>query len=176
MKIIKKNIKLIIGIILGLIISGISVYAVTVSSSDVTYNNTNVQSAINDLYNKVANGSLNGIVIPFFVNYESYSQYPTFGTAKTIWTNNTGVDKKLYFQSICFLSGNASNPEGYFRLTDGTILYTFNFDSSNAYGYSIISFTVPAGKTLEVQFKQNYGRIGTLSEYPLTANTPISSN
>ena len=56
MKIIKKNIKLIIGLVLGLIISGISVYAVTVSSSDVTYKNTNVQNAINDLYSKVGNG------------------------------------------------------------------------------------------------------------------------
>ena len=64
MKIVKKNIKLIIGIIIGIIISSVSVYALSVASKDVAYDNTQsgsekgtVQDAIDDLYARVGASS-----------------------------------------------------------------------------------------------------------------------
>ena len=174
MKMVTKNIKVIIAFVIGLIISGVSTYALTVASKDVTYNNTNVESAINDLYSKVSSGKLNGLVMPQYTNYSSSST--NFGNKTTLWTNNTGKDITLYYQGVSLIAGNAANPEGYFQTTDGTILYTFNWASGNSYGYEDISFVVPNGKTLELYTRYNYGRFGILSEYPLSSNTPISSN
>ena len=64
MKSIKNNIKLFAGIIIGILISGVTVYAVNISSSNIEYDNTNsgltstnVESAINELY-KDASGKL----------------------------------------------------------------------------------------------------------------------
>lgn len=59
MKFLKKNIRLFIGIIIGMLITGGVVYAVT-SASDIGYtrtgtNITNVQEALNDLYSKTNN-------------------------------------------------------------------------------------------------------------------------
>ena len=76
MKIIKKNIKLIIGIIIGLIISGISVYAVTVASSDVTYSNSkttakNVNAALNDLYSRV--GDVSSVNTPVILDTSRFN-------------------------------------------------------------------------------------------------------
>jgi hypothetical protein len=61
-KIVKGNLKLVIGIIIGATISGVTVYAATViASSNVSYSNTtsglsatNVQSAIDELYTKAS--------------------------------------------------------------------------------------------------------------------------
>ncbi len=50
-----KNVKLCIGIIIGLVLSGITVYALSINSKDVSYKTTNVSDAIDDLYEKVAN-------------------------------------------------------------------------------------------------------------------------
>lgn len=52
----KENIRLLIGIVIGILLTGGVVYAVT-SASDVTYtrsgtNITNVEAALNDLYTK----------------------------------------------------------------------------------------------------------------------------
>lgn len=65
MKIVKNNIKLIIGIIIGVVISSISVYALTIASKDVSYDNinsgsesANVQGAIDELYEKVGSGKI----------------------------------------------------------------------------------------------------------------------
>ena len=60
MRVLKKNYKFILGIIVGLIIAGTSVYAATVlSSKDISYDNTssglnstNVQAAIDEVYDK----------------------------------------------------------------------------------------------------------------------------
>lgn len=56
----KKNYKLILGVIIGILISGVGVYATTtISSSDITYDNsksglisTNMKGAIDELYEK----------------------------------------------------------------------------------------------------------------------------
>ena len=44
-----KNIKIAIAFILGVIVSGITVYALSLDSKDVSYNNTTVKDAIDDL-------------------------------------------------------------------------------------------------------------------------------
>ncbi len=62
-KMFKKNYKIVLGIIIGGIISGVGVYAATtLSSSDITYDNsksgltsTNLNGAIDELYEKVNN-------------------------------------------------------------------------------------------------------------------------
>ena len=58
----KQNIKFILGIFLGLIISGVGVYALTVTAGQVAYDNTtsgltstNVKDAIDELYDKAEN-------------------------------------------------------------------------------------------------------------------------
>lgn len=55
------NIKFILGVLVGILISGITVYAVNISSSNVEYDNTNsglqsnnVEGAINELYQGVS--------------------------------------------------------------------------------------------------------------------------
>ena len=57
----KNNIKIILAFIIGVIVSGASVYALTVASKDITYDNTNsgsdattVQEAVDELYTKVS--------------------------------------------------------------------------------------------------------------------------
>ena len=52
-----KNIKIIIAFILGLVISGVTVYALSINSKDVSYANTSVENAIDDLYEKVGTGN-----------------------------------------------------------------------------------------------------------------------
>ena len=59
---IKNNIKLVIGIIIGLVISGVGVYALTVTAGEISYDNTqsgiqanNVKDAIDKLYEKAEN-------------------------------------------------------------------------------------------------------------------------
>ena len=54
---IKNNIKVLVAFIIGILVSGVTVYAVTVASSSVSYNNstsgatsTNVQGALDELY------------------------------------------------------------------------------------------------------------------------------
>ena len=57
-----KNIKIIIAFILGILVSGIGVYALNISARDTAYDNTNsgstatnMQDAIDDLYEKAGN-------------------------------------------------------------------------------------------------------------------------
>ncbi len=59
---VKKNYKIIIGIVIGIIVSSLGVYAVSLSSSEVTYDNNNsgiksktLQGAIDELYSKAKN-------------------------------------------------------------------------------------------------------------------------
>ena len=57
MKIIKNNIRFIFGVLIGILISGATVYAINISSNNIPYDNTNsglesttVEGAINELY------------------------------------------------------------------------------------------------------------------------------
>ncbi len=63
-RVVKKNYKTIIAFILGIIVSSIGVYAATLSSSEVTYDNNNsgikaenLQGAIDELYSKAKNNA-----------------------------------------------------------------------------------------------------------------------
>ena len=95
-KFIKSNIKLVIGIVIGLIIAGTTVYAATViSGSDVSYSNTssdltstNVQGAIDEVYNKVKNNT-------FKTN-----------TAKTVYASSKGVCIERNNKLNCFKRNN----------------------------------------------------------------------
>ena len=132
MNFIKKNYKLIIGIIIGaILISGISVYATgQYLASQVTYNNTNVANALNDLYNKIKD-----------IN-ETDSISTDILSGKKAYTKNgliTGT------KSIDCISGTYSKPANTYisidigftptkyilqwELADGTIITTF-YDSS----------------------------------------------
>ena len=46
----KNNIKLFVGIVLGILISGVTVYATNYLASDVTYKDTTVDKALDELY------------------------------------------------------------------------------------------------------------------------------
>ena len=68
----KNNLKLIIGIMIGAMISGIGVYAVAVASSSVSYDNTSsgssattVKEALDELYGKVPKSPTGCITPPF---------------------------------------------------------------------------------------------------------------
>ena len=145
MKIIKKNIKLIIGIIIGIIISGITVYAVTVSSSDVTYNNTNVQAAINDLYNRVKENSCRLITIYsaaadtiyYYDNGKKVELCSTGLTGKGICPSPSTNDVTLY-SSIAKNPNDSSSPysksvnitsstSSIKLMPDGEVLYWYGY-------------------------------------------------
>ena len=72
-KLIKNNIKLVIGIILGTIISGIVVYA-TIEASSVTYNGTTVDLVLNDLYSRLNNSVASLTQICTYPSEGSYGQ------------------------------------------------------------------------------------------------------
>ncbi len=80
MNFLKKNYKLIIGIVIGaILISGISVYATgQYLASQVTYNNTNVASALDELYTKLS-------------KYKNLNQTTT-STASDIVSGKTAYD------------------------------------------------------------------------------------
>ena len=95
MKIIKNNIKLVIGLIIGVLISSGVVYALSISGSNVTFNNagvsgataTNVQGAIEELYGKAANAGPTCAV-----KMGDYVSLTPTKTSYTIKTSLTGYD------------------------------------------------------------------------------------
>ena len=104
-----KNIKVVIAFILGLVISGVSVYALNIDARNTYYDNTtsgssatNMQDAIDDLYDKADRGNteFGKALIPIMTsasqdgititakNYESASTLPYMafdGNASTCW-------------------------------------------------------------------------------------------
>ena len=101
---IKKNIKLIIGILIGIIISGSIVYAVNVTSSSVEYTRsgssvTSVEGALNELYDK-AKGKNNIVYYEYGdPTTSSTTDYTTLDKSKFIALN--GVQK-----SVCIIRNN----------------------------------------------------------------------
>lgn len=51
----KNNIKLFVGIVLGILISGVTVYATNYLASDVTYKDTTVDKVLDELYKNQSN-------------------------------------------------------------------------------------------------------------------------
>lgn len=90
----KNNIKLFVGIFIGLVISGISVYALSVASKDVSYDNTNsisekvnVQDAIDDLYSKI-----NAVDVVYVTsNWKQAVSWNDKGLGRTLYINNDYV-------------------------------------------------------------------------------------
>ena len=149
MKRIRNNMKVIIAFVIGLIISGASTYALTVASKDVTYNNTNVESAINDLYSKVGSSGGYEYVTTTTINYasttpvtislEDYagcsrltaddifipSSANYYDAGSVQWSKKYGITNRSYNSSTCTLTltmGVLENPQN--RST--YIIYTFD--------------------------------------------------
>ena len=94
----KKNIKLIIGIIIGIIISGSIVYAVNIASSSISYTRsgssvTDVEGALNELYNlanipKCFDGFICETIQPIYFEYG----YPSISSS----TNYLSLNRKVF--------------------------------------------------------------------------------
>ena len=115
MKIIKKNIKLLIGIIIGILISGSAVIAETIiEANHIKYSNsktekTNVQDAIDELYElseslKYDNTSFTAIILK---NNKVINKEPTLTTS----INNSNDESGLYKSTTT----NSGSPTYYFR-------------------------------------------------------------
>ena len=91
--------KFIIGIFVGLIISGIGVYAAEdlLASRKVTYNNSRVDGALNELYQKAAGINLNDKKVCKLID-ETYGSYLGVGS-KYECEVATGVKKDFYLLS-----------------------------------------------------------------------------
>lgn len=106
-KIVKGNLKLVIGIIIGATISGVTVYAATViASSNVSYSNTtsglsatNVQGAIDELYTKA-----NTYIDPSYIDFTTLET----NNKKTILVSKNGVCIKRNNKVSCFKVNNYS--------------------------------------------------------------------
>ena len=98
MKIIKKNIKLLIGIIIGILISGSAVIAETIiEANHIKYSNsktekTNVQDAIDELYELSENLKNNNFASLLLKNNKVINKEPTLTTS----SNNTSDESGLY--------------------------------------------------------------------------------
>ena len=98
MKIIKKNIKLLIGIIIGILISGSAVIAETIiEANHIKYSNsktekTNVQDAIDELYELSENLKNNNFASLILKNNKVINKEPTLTTS----SNNTSDESGLY--------------------------------------------------------------------------------
>ena len=71
-----KNIKIILAFILGFLISSLGVYAITIDARNTAYDNTNsgssatnMQDAIDDLYEKAGKGGIGEALIPIMNGY-----------------------------------------------------------------------------------------------------------
>ena len=129
----KGNIKLIIGVLIGMVISGITVYAAKeVYANNIKYKDTNVESALNDLFDVAENyeckkghfimtedDRVNGKQIAnFSPNY--FAVYAYNSSAKDfVWYYN----KELYTDKVYRFKTN----DGSFQLID----ISLNFDNSN---------------------------------------------
>ena len=100
-KIIKNNIKLIIGIIIGTVISGTAVYAATtISSSNVTYTSNSqstVQGALDTLYTRA-----NTWIDPSYIDFTTLAT----NTKKTLLASSAGICIKRNGTVSCFKLNN----------------------------------------------------------------------
>ena len=152
MKILKKNYKLLIGFILGLVVAGTSVYAATViSSKDISYDNTssklsstNVKDALDELSTKTELKNRDNIV-------EGYTYNQTSGASTYCVTGEEATCVK----TTCYKSTNAGScPAGTiirYKVND-TDIVTFHVMFDN-------------GKTMTMQSQKN-----TISNTPWISN------
>ena len=146
---IKSNLKLVIGIIVGAIISGAGVYAVTVASSAVSYDNstsgtsaTTVKAALDELYTKaIENINVNDV--------------------------NFGMKSEDYVTGDC--TAPPFNEGDYIRLTPTKT--SFKIPKSLT-GYTSVQTINPSELTLWRVIKKNSCNVEVVSEY--TSSTTVS--
>ena len=110
-KFLLKNIKPVLAFILGIIISGIGVYAaILYASSDVGYDNTgsgltstNVQDALDELYTKAQN------MVP--IDPDTFQT----NTAKTVYASSKGICIKRNNKLNCFKINNWAEEQNHIQ-------------------------------------------------------------
>lgn len=178
----ENKIKILIAFVLGLIISGVSVYAVTqLRASEIIYNGGTVESALNYLYDLTGN-SFN-VVQPIYrevrttsstsnrqVTFENLNEgkYLIFSTISYSWTSNTSYNsnRDVTYVAACqtgectvnSLDSKISDYSG--TKKDG---YYIN------HGHSATVFAVEVASD-EADLSVNYSGNLDNSKYPLTVH------
>ena len=130
--------------IVGAIIFGtIGVYAVSVASKDVTYNNTNVESAINDLYSRVGNISGN-------IDLEDGKYVMAYDASSIHKDLPTAYDSNFYINKNSLALCNVTS-----------------YTTLNARGYNIRIIGIKKDGTIDQYFQPNYdnGPIYDITDY-----------
>lgn len=162
------NKNLIIGIFIGLSVSVISVYAVNkYSSSDITYKNTTVENALNDLYKVNDNYSNKPYTQDGLTIYKDRVTILNGGyytdKNKVTWVNITFKTKvELTGNNIWLLFTGLPKINNKFVVNDENREYAFYIGSSNYYdnainffSYNTVKEIIPIGKTITLKFKYN---------------------
>ena len=197
MKIIKKNIKLLIGIIIGILISGSAVIAETIiEANHIKYSNsktekTNVQDAIDELYELSENLRHNNFASLILKNNKVINKKPTLTTSSNNTSDESGLYKSTNTNSgtTYYFRGNVENNYVNFagftwrivRINeDGTIRivmqdginndtkYTFNSNTNN---YTYMYYTNSQIKSkLESWYQANIGSKADLAKNVASGN------
>ena len=126
-----KNIKLYIGIIIGLVLSGIGVYALSLNSKDVSYKNSNVSDAIDELYERTTISNDN-------ITFQKASNFT--------YTFPEQAKKAVYvcgaYNCYATYKGNSLNASNHGTLASGAGLNYTEFDVDG--GSIALSATWPA--------------------------------
>lgn len=162
------NKNLIIGIFIGLSVSVISVYAVNkYSSSDITYKNTTVENALNDLYKVNDNYSNKPYTQDGLTIYKDRVTILNGGyytdKNKVTWVNITFKTKvELTGNAIWLLFTGLPKINNKFVVNDENREYAFYIGSSNSFdnainffSYNTVKEIIPIGKTITLKFKYN---------------------
>lgn len=162
------NKNLIIGIFIGLSVSVISVYAANkYSSSDITYKNTTVENALNDLYKVNDNYSNKPYTQEGLTIYKDRVTILNGGyytdKNKVTWVNITFKTKvELPGNDIWLLFTGLPKINNKFVVSDENREYAFYIGSSNDFdnainffSYNTIKEVIPIGKTITLKFKYN---------------------
>lgn len=139
-EIFKKNVKLVIGIIIGIVTTGTVVYAANLLANNVTYDNTtsnlsatNVQGAIDELYTRSSKW-----IDP------SYIDFTTIATnGGTILASKNGVCIKRNYKVSCFKTNNWAEEQNHIQQVfsdSGCYADSFQVDC-NAYDFECVVFS-----------------------------------
>ena len=123
--------KFFLGIIFGLVISAIGVYALSINSKDVSYNNSNVENALDDLYERIgtsntAQSALLGKVVDWDGNTGTYRDI----TDGFVWDRRTITGREYGTLAFPHRKMRVSSNDQYGQYTvisaDGSIRYPGN--------------------------------------------------
>ena len=155
----EKNKKIILGILIGILFSGVGVYAATTYlASDVTYtpsnkdwNVDNVKNALDDLYSK------NDDTISFGTPIQSSSQGPRIATRTTSITLNKG--KYIVSAIISGSSMNSSSASS----SDTTTKFEILCDSNSCNYISLSNFLSSASATTQLCSGGGYNNVNIVN-------------